>query len=421
MKVWVGIDDTDSVNGMCTTYLALLAMDKVEKFGRVVGFPRLIRLNPTIPYKTRGNGAVAFLVETDDVENVIEVVDDVIIEHSMMSDDSTNPGAVFVNFENDRLMSHLTKFARKAVRDIVSLDEALFIIGKYFIPHLKYKKGRGLIGALSAVGYDGHDYTYELLAYRMPERFGTPRGIDEDSFYEADELYYPKIWDTVDWRNRIVVCVPKGKDPVLYGIRGSDYNAINSAVEILRTEEVDRKMMFITNQSTDAHLIDEDEVNEVKNFHSYIIRGTVVQKPYIHKGGHVFFTIKTKFGEVKCSAFEPTKQFRDVVLKLIEGDEVRVFGAMKKNTINLEKMEVIKLVRFRYSNPKCPICGKRMKSSGRNKPFRCKNCKTTAESRVKEKIDRDLSEGFYEVPPCARGHISKPLVRMDVPNKNIFR
>jgi len=64
MRVWVGIDDTDSRKGMCTTYLAVIAMERIEEeVGKVIGLPRLIRLNPTIPYKTRGNGAVSFLVD----------------------------------------------------------------------------------------------------------------------------------------------------------------------------------------------------------------------------------------------------------------------------------------------------------------------------------------------------------------------
>jgi tRNA(Ile2)-agmatinylcytidine synthase len=421
MKLWIGMDDTDSPNGMCTTYLAVLAMEELQKAGvEVIGFPRLIRLNPTIPYKTRGNGAVSFLVDTPELEIVMEIVDSTIQEFSELDHEDTNPGVVFVRNDDD-ILNTLSRFALRAVRDLVSMDEALFMIGRFMIPHLTYKKGRGLIGALASVGFEGEDFTYELLAYRKPERFGEEREINEESFFRADELYYPKTWDTVDWHNKAVVSVPNGPDPVLYGIRGSDFYSINKASEILKTEEVDRRMMFITNHSTDMHLIPEKEARELRNFHSYILSGLVVENPTVIRGGHVFFNITTKFGMLKCAAFEPTKQFRDVITKLVKGDHIRVFGSLKKDTLNLEKLEIISLVREKEYNPRCPVCGKRMESAGKNQPFRCRTCKTIAKEKVVEKIEREIEEGFYEVPPVARRHLSKPLVRMNVPKKHIFR
>lgn len=53
MRFWIGIDDTDSSEGMCTTYIAILLREALREVGEPIGFPRLIRLNPTIPYKTR--------------------------------------------------------------------------------------------------------------------------------------------------------------------------------------------------------------------------------------------------------------------------------------------------------------------------------------------------------------------------------
>ena len=57
IPIHIGIDDTDSVSGMCTTYLAselILEFNECD----VIGYPRLVRLNPNIPWKTRGNGAI---------------------------------------------------------------------------------------------------------------------------------------------------------------------------------------------------------------------------------------------------------------------------------------------------------------------------------------------------------------------------
>ncbi len=421
MRFWIGIDDTDSAKGMCTTYLSVILMEELEKSGmRVEGFPRLIRLNPTVPFKTRGNGAISFLVNGD-LEEAYEITKSCMEEYSMLDDEKTNPGAVFVEAAS-RAMDYLPKFADKVIKSVVSIDEALFIIGKYFIPHIKFKLGRGLIGALAAVGAELNDSTLELLSYREPERFGSKREYNRDSFFRADMETYPLTWDTVDWHNDVVVAVPSSPDPVLYGIRGDDLNAIKKASEIVITERVDKKQFFITNQGTDMHIIDERDVKAVENFHSYRLRGVVAEKPYDIEGGHVFFHVETRFGKLKCAAFEPTKQFRDVVRKLEVGDVVDVYGSVKKDTLNLEKINVVKLAEiYRLENPLCPVCGRRMESAGRGQGYRCRKCKTKAEDRIRVRVERDLEEGYYEVPPCARRHLSKPLVRMDVDKKHVFR
>ena len=55
----IGIDDTDSPDGMCTTYLACHIIDKLKEVGiEIVGYPRLIRLNPFARFKTRETAAL---------------------------------------------------------------------------------------------------------------------------------------------------------------------------------------------------------------------------------------------------------------------------------------------------------------------------------------------------------------------------
>ena len=63
--MFIGIDDTDSERGLCTTYLAAVLMDRLRPFGELVGLPKLVRLNPCAPFKTRGNAAIAFQFETE--------------------------------------------------------------------------------------------------------------------------------------------------------------------------------------------------------------------------------------------------------------------------------------------------------------------------------------------------------------------
>ncbi|MEM0266136.1 MAG: tRNA(Ile)(2)-agmatinylcytidine synthase [Archaeoglobaceae archaeon] len=416
MRFWIGIDDTDSVNGMCTTYIALLLIEAIRDFGEVIGFPRLIRLNPTIPYKTRGNGAVSFLVDLEDLDKAMDVADELIRKYAELDDENTNPGVVFVKEEKVPL---LRNFAEKAIKDVLRKEDAMKILQKHSIPYLSYKNGRGLIGALASVGANLEDFVYEFIAYRFPERFGKQRIVDEESFYELDFRYYPTIFDTVDWCNDVVMAVPGTPCPVLFGLRGENYKILEESIKMLRTEKWEKRAIFITNHATDMHII---ESNEIKDFRSYRVVGKVVRKPYDIVGGHVFFEIETKNSTLKCSAFEPTKQFRNVIRNLIPGDIVEVYGSVKNSTLNLEKIRILSVAKsFVEMNPICPICGKRMESAGRGQGFRCKKCKTRAFDRIRVEVPRKIETGFYEVPPCARRHLTKPLIRMNVEKRHVFR
>ncbi|MHC1579848.1 MAG: TiaS agmantine-binding domain-containing protein [Candidatus Alkanophagales archaeon] len=419
----IGIDDTDSKHGMCTTYIAALLVRALSRYGEV-SLPILMRLNPTIPYKTRGNGAVAIIISTETEKDVEELVLQTVAENAELEAEGTEPGVVFVR--RHELGSggerRLALFSAAAVRHVLSVEDARRAAAKLPLELSTFKKGRGLIGALAAAGFPflHHcgderllDRTYELIAYRHEERWGTPREIDAASVFLADRLTYPLTWDTVDHSLRRVVCAPHSPCPVLLGIRGDDVAAIRKAYEIIRSEPAKMTQLFVTNQGTDAHLI-EARIGEVENYHSYILRGVVSRDPRTIRGGHVVFSLSDPddAASIDCVAYEPTKGFRSVVRRLRVGDVVAAYGSVKNSTLNLEKIEIIRLrERVVKRNPKCGICGRTMESAGRNKGYRCVACKTYAASPILAVERRDLEEGLYEVPPSARRHISKPLVR----------
>ena len=54
-----------------------------------------------------------------------------------------------------------------------------------------------------------------------------------------------------------------------------------------------------------------------------------------------------------------------------------------------------------------------MKSKGKNQGFKCVNCGVKSNNPVYQEKKRSISTGFYEVPVCARRHLSKPLKRMN--------
>ena len=139
-------------------------------------------------------------------------------------------------------------------------------------------------------------------------------------------------------------------------------------------------------------------------------------QPETIQGGHVFFEIKDETGEIDCATYEPTKEFRHIVRDLIIGDLIVVYGGVREKplTVNLEKIFIKNLEEkfVKVENPVCPKCGKHMKSKGKGQTFKCFKCKSKSDKPIIEKQERMISTGFYEVPVCARRHLSKPLKRM---------
>jgi len=412
--ITIGVDDTDSEKGLCTTYLAAMMMERIGGLGTLVGLPRLVRLNPCVSFKTRGNAAVAFSLRTERPEDAKNIALETLMELSDFSGQNTNPGLVVA----EEVPPELFRFYKRALSEILDIGEAKAIIEELGLWSRGFKNQRGLIGALAAIGARFEDYTYELLAYRERSRWGTPREIDEGSVWRADALTYPRTWDSVDRHNRCVVFAPHSPDPVLFGIRGDDLAALKTALETIRSEPWEKKVIYRTNQGTDAH-INRGEICDVVEDRSYRLRGVVSQEPEAIEGGHLFFDLvsENENGSIRCAAFEPTKNFRHVIRELVPGDLVEVYGSVKKRTINVEKVEVLRLAEKRVLvASRCPTCGKNMKSAGRNQGYRCKKCGTKAREKVTATLPRDLDIGLYEVPPCARRHLSKPLVRMNGQN-----
>ena len=431
----IGIDDTDSSEGMCTTYLAALLADKLKVYGTVIDFPYLIRLNPSIPYKTRGNAALGIELNLKSTESsvrndVIKTVTDAIEEYSELSCEKTNPGAVFL-FEEayEDMRWPLIDFFKKAVTDVIEIDEAVSLLEKYqknsnfSVSYFSLKNGRGLIGALAVCGAmlnSDWEATYEYLAYRKPENWGSNGGparfVDTASLIEADRQTFPETWDTIDASKKskpFPVCVPGSNDPVLFGIRGISPEAVLKAASFVVSEEIERFCIFKTNQGTDAHLIRVQSVSEMLPLRSYILDCTVHSESETISGGHDLFSVCDNEGNIlKCAAYEPTGNFRHVIRQLLPGDEITVFGSFKNETLNLEKIKINWLVsELRFENPICPSCQSKMESAGVNQGFRCRKCNTKADQKVEIEIQRKLRLGYYEVPPSARRHLSKPLVR----------
>jgi tRNA(Ile2)-agmatinylcytidine synthase len=220
-------------------------------------------------------------------------------------------------------------------------------------------------------------------------------------------------YDAVNHHNRIV---PNSPCPILYGIRGNNVEELLTASTLVKSEPVDSWLLFETNQGTDDHL-QKKSIAQIHPFESIVTEGCVAENPYTIQGGHVLFTIQNSTGIIPCAAYEPTKEFRNIVRGLYVGDYVEVYGGVREHpvTINLEKILVKRLAmrEEKIENPICPTCGKHMKSKGTNQGYKCIRCSTTDLQPIYQQKCRTLKLGFYEVPVCARRHLSKPLKRMN--------
>jgi len=422
VELHIGIDDTDSTKGGCTTYIAARLVETLSKMGaKFTDYPNIIRLNPNIPYKTRGNAAVALRLKipADLYSTVREEAIEEVEANSRIGSAGTDPAIVFLNGKPPIKIRNLS---RKALRDIVSEHEAQRILTRCHMTAVAYGSRLGLVGALSAIGerLEG-DHTFELVAYREEKNCGTPRRVDEGSVMKMDRLTAPRTFNNYDFDNKRILITPHGPDPVLLGIRGENPNAVVNAFRMLRIREpIERWVVFRTNHGTDAHLNATRSNGQVRPYRPAVLRGIVADKPKRIAGGHVFFTLRHRLGAVDCAAFEPTGAFREVVANLVEGDEVSVFGAAKRNpasqylTINLEKIQVQHLIeKVEMENPVCPICHKHMKSAGRGQGFRCERCSIVSTKLRKRSVrkPRYVLPGIYLPALKAHRHLTKPLSR----------
>ena len=471
----VAVDDTDSrERGMCTTYVGARLAERLEAAGGRVRRRLLVRLNPAVKHKTRGNAAVAVHVSGVDSAPAFDLAAEAVREFAAADDPRTSPGVVVADVDvagdpfapaapaagasedtaassTARIPDDVAGFARRALRRRLSLDEALSIADAHGYRHAAFGTGgetddepvagRGRIGALAAVGAPAafDDWTAERISYRELDRCGTPREVDVESVFAAADAGYPTVWDTVDRETEAAVCVPNAPGPILHGVRGDDPAACREVAEAIESEPIERAATFLTNQGTDAHLA-PGRIGDLRDGAGYRVAGAVAGEPETKRGGHVHVDVAAPGersagdgGRLRCVAFAPTGRFRDRVRALRPGDRVTLCGEHERrerpagtesqgdaaagsetapvSTLKLEKFAVRDLVRTEPAVPTCPDCGRSMSSAGRGQGYRCRDCGTDAPGKVARDIDRELEPGWYEVPPSARRHVAKPLVR----------
>ncbi len=418
----IGFDDTDSPKGMCTTFLAYKIVDLLQKQKtEFLDFPKLIRFNPNIPWKTRGNGAVSIKIKTRNPSKIKSQIRNLVTKYSDIKN-GANPGLVF--FENTIIPSEFTNFSNLALWQLINRNIAKKFAEKNNLEFFYQGNGQGLVGAIGAIGYNFEDHTLELLSYRKKSKFGKQRKLSASSVKIMQEKTFPHTFNSFDTKRGRVLITPHGPDPVFYGVRGENVDSLLYATKILKTDEkLDGYMIFKSNQGTGDHLKNELNFETMKPYSSGKITGIVSNMPKIEKGGHVFFKILSKNHEFWCAVYKPTG-ISTIASNLIKGDKICVGGGVRKSSknfpriINLEFIEIIYLEKnLSTSNPLCKKCSKKMKSKGKNQEFQCIRCGKKSSKKIIVEIPRKIKKQLYIPKISAHRHLTRPLQRIGIMNK----
>ena len=418
----IGFDDTDSPKGMCTTFLAYKIVDLLQKQEtEFLDFPRLIRFNPNIPWKTRGNGAVSIRIKTKNPLKVKNQIKNLVSKYSDIKN-GANPGLVF--FESDAIPIEFTNFSNLALWQLINRNNAKKFAKKNDLEFFYQGNGQGLVGAIGAIGYDFQDHTLELLSYRKRIKFGKKRELSAKNVKIMQEKTSPNTFNSFDTKKGRILITPHGPDPVFYGVRGENVHSLVYATKILKSnEKLDGYMIFKSNQGTGDHLKNELNFENMKPYSSGKITGIVSNAPKILKGGHVFFKILSQNHEFWCAVYKPTG-ITSIASNLIKGDKICVGGGVRKASkhfpriINLEFIDIIHLEKnLTKSNPLCKKCNKKMKSKGQNQGFQCIRCGKKASKKKTVLVSRKIKKHLYIPVLSAHRHLTRPLQRIGTINK----
>ena len=425
--VHLGLDDIDSPSGGCTTHFASILVERLTKLNaQWFDYPNLIRLNPNIPYRTRGNGSVAlrFRVDSKSISDIIPLISGLIGEYIEKAYPNTNPGVVLVR---DDIPGPVITLSENALWRVVPVEYTKRLLDLLNIENLQLGSGRGIVGALAAVGTTlPRDHTYEYIAYRSLKDTSQPRRVKPDSVLEIDKEYRGRLFSSFDYDTRRIMIEPHGPDPVLFGVRGEDPEAVIHAGDRVRSEQkVDRWLVFRSNQGTGQHLSHLMRIRNLRPYMAARVKGAVSKTPRFLSGGHVLFEIDDG-DRIACAVYEPTGDFRKQMMQLVVGDQICVHAGVRpasrthRLTLNVEGLDVLTLEKaVQVNNPICSVCSHRMKSAGKEKGFKCPKCghRDREAVKIETPLERDLQVGVYVPPVKAQRHLTRPLERMH--RKNI--
>jgi len=427
MILSLALDGFDNPFGGCTTHLASLIIAKLIREGyQLVDYPWLIRLNPAIPWKTRGNGAVVIHLHVDTISEATrasQIALKLAREYSG-ADKACLVAIIWPNALNLKDLinliakTSLRTFYTKAVSTQVSIIEAQNV-AKELKQHIVVIWGskRGLIGTLASIGADlEYDHTFELLTYRHPKLWDKPRTIDINTVIEFDIRTSPYTFLNYDYENRKQLITPHGLDPVLYGVRGEYPEILLKALNIIQVGESPTHFaIFRTNQATDAHIRTLRSISMLRVYDCAEICG-IVRQLRILPGPHIAINVCDTTNCITAMVYRETGKLLREVQYFKEGDAICVQGCVKQHkgilSFNVEKIYACVSEKIYTIKPRCPVCGSTLKSKGKNILY-CYKCN-------RKFYDLSFKYGQYfkleckafEPSPAAFHHLMMPIQRL---------
>jgi len=433
---WLALDDTDTLDGGCTTYSFDKILRDLNQMSSM-GFPwnnskdeRLVRLWPFATRRTRGNASVSAQIEVEQEghqlffetlthlfeKHIDEPTDE--IPHSKHSNREQYPPApVMLWFEN----KPSEKYYWNAVRSEVKLESIRKSITEN--PDIKFWKNGdfdGAIGAQAAAAWSGeNDCTWELTSYRNPHMRGKKRSVPMHIVEQMDDQFPNTILNR-DPNQKKSLIAPRSNCPVLYGIRSRDSISAESAHLWMQThadmETAANYRIWRTNQATDDHL-------EGK------WRGRVLSNPEEYRKGHASVMVKGRHilnkhnsyitnnyleneHEMTLLAFSQGGPVNSVLRSTNQGDVIEWMGLISPDgSHHVEKLRIIVPVQRNKIRPKCS-CGTRMKSMGKNQGLRCPKCKNiTGDMWEGDRYvpHKESKQGWVQPRIDSRRHLAAPL------------
>lgn len=418
---WLGLDDTDTLAGGCTTLVFHQLLEHLPSYVSIRE-TRLVRLWPFAKKRTRGNAAMAAeLVLLNEQSNVItdvkqlESATNSLLEHldnwwtehiaplegaveqSTHNDRPqvpTEPGMVWFNDQPDET------FYRMAVAENVVLSQAP-VADKSWGSH-------GIIGATAATSWAAQSHTWEAIAWR-DDCSSTVRDICERTLSVIDS--WQGTFMSRDSRKGRSLIAPRGNCPVLFGVRARDKKTANNAAKKLLESEATQQSsgmrIFMTNQATDDHL------NE-------LFSGKVISTKVLSRG-HVILQIESNAAELiegeevsteqsTWMAFAQSGDIKNLAQWLQAGDLIRGKGLLADDgALHLEKLKLVEASERNKRRPPCEKCGKTVKSQGKNNKLRCPACKNLQENIWIYNPQNPPHRGWVQPPSDHRRHLARPL------------
>ena len=402
--IWaIGIDDTDYHEGGCTTWQANQLHNILISCGAKSIQRRLVRLWPFAVRRTRGNAAIALIMDiSSDIQN--ECINAINTWFTKLVNDLKNndvakharPGLIICKHEqfDESVYWNCVKSEYTDINKIVN-DPSV-------IHYLTSDLGDdGLIGAAASISWKpSPESTFEAIAWRHISKCGSPRNIPQNATNILENLHPNTFMNRDPTYDRGLIS-PRTPCPVLFGIRGWNYvdtlNALQDMLKLDWNEDIVDYAIHISNQCSDDHL-------------EGIIEATVLDIPIRNRGGHIDLNILTLSGVIKLISFKEGGILNRKIGELLPGDKIHVLGLISpEGELHVERLKRVFSSPGNLIRPNCS-CGGHLKSTGKSAQLKCKLCKNIVSSYWLS--SRRISHDWVEPPSSNRRHLSTPVIRM---------